>query len=130
MDGKETAKNIDEFIMGYPPDVQEILQQLRATIQRNAPDAKETISYGIPTFTLKGNLVHFSAYKKHVGFYPGAEGIAAFAAEFSKYETSKGTVRFPIEQPIPNALIEKVVQYRVQQNLAKAEAKLRQKKKK
>lgn len=104
--------NIDEFISGYPANVQKILQKLRQTIQKAAPQSKETISYGIPTFTLGGkNLVHFSAYEHHIGFYPGAQAIIDFARDLKVYKTSKGTVQFPLDKPIPHELIDKITRY-------------------
>lgn len=108
-------KTIDEFISNYPENVQEILQKIRQTIHEVAPEAKEKISYGIPTFTLKGNLVHFSAYEHHIGFYPGAGAIVAFKDDLKAYNTSKGTVRFPLDQPIPYDLIKNITLYRVSQ---------------
>lgn len=115
--------NIDAFISGFPPETQEILEQLRATIKNAAPDAEEKISYGIPTFSLKGNLVHFAAYKHHIGFYPGASGIEAFKNELTPYKLSKGTVQFPLGQPLPLGLITQMVLFRVKENLKKAESK-------
>jgi len=106
-------KNIDEYIGLFPPEVQRILQQLRETIQEAAPEAAEAISYGIPTFKLNGNLVHFAAYKKHIGFYPTPSAIAAFTKELSLYKQSKGAVQFPINQPIPFYLVSKMVEYKV-----------------
>lgn len=117
------AKNIDEFIAGYPEDVQKILRKIRATIKKAAPNAEETIHYGIPTFTLNGNLVHFSAFKKHIGFYPTPSGIAKFKNELSAYESAKGSVKFPLDQPIPYELIAKIVKFRVKENLEKAKTK-------
>ena len=120
----ETApKNIDEYIAGFPHDVQEILEKIRMTIRKAAPDAEETIKYQIPTFTLQGNLVHFGAYKKHIGFYPAPTGLEEFKEELSAYEGSKGTLRFPLDTPIPYDLISKIVKYRVKENLERAEAK-------
>lgn len=113
------AKNIDAFISTFPDDVQLKLQQLRTTILKAAPKATEDIKYGIPTFVLNGNLVHFSAYKNHIGFYPGAAGIASFSKELSKYETSKGTVQFPLDKPLPLSIITRIVKFRVKQNLLK-----------
>jgi uncharacterized protein YdhG (YjbR/CyaY superfamily) len=118
-----TAKDIDEYIEGFPQDVQEILQKVRATIRGAAPEADETIKYGIPTFSLKGNLVHFAAFKEHIGFYPTPTGIEKFKDELSIYETSKGTVQFPLDEPIPFDLIDRIVKFRVTENLEKAEAK-------
>ena len=105
-------------------DIQEILKKLKATIRKAAPDAEETINYQIPTFTLKGNLVNFAAFKKHIGFYPTPTGIEAFKKELSTYEGAKGSVKFPIDKPIPFDLISKIVRFRVKENLDKAEAKV------
>jgi uncharacterized protein YdhG (YjbR/CyaY superfamily) len=116
-------RNIDEYIDRFPPEVQVILQKIRATIRKAAPDAEEAIKYLIPTFTLKGNLVHFAAYKKHIGFYPAPRGNKVFEEELSKYEGGKGTLQFPLEKPIPFDLISKIVKFRVKENLAKAAAK-------
>jgi uncharacterized protein YdhG (YjbR/CyaY superfamily) len=116
-------QNIDEYIAGFPHDVQEILEKIRMTIRKAAPDAEETINYQIPTFTLKGNLVHFAAFKKHIGFYPTPTGIEKFKNELSVYEGAKGSVKFPLDKPIPFALISKIVKFRVKENLARAEAK-------
>ncbi len=110
-------KTIDEFISNYPENVQGILQKIRQTIHGVTPEAKEKISYGIPTFTLKGNLVHFSAYEHHIGFYPGAGAIVAFKDDLKAYNTSKGTVQFPLDQPIPYDLIKKITKYCVQKKL-------------
>jgi uncharacterized protein YdhG (YjbR/CyaY superfamily) len=113
---------IDEYIAGFPEGVQEILQKTRMTIREAAPDAEEAIRYGIPTFTLKGNLVHFGAYKKHIGFYPAPRGIEKFREELSAYEGAKGTARFPLDKPIPYDLISRIVRFRVEDNLAIARA--------
>jgi len=118
-----TPRTIDEYIAGFPKDVQEILEKIRATIRTAAPGAGETIKYQIPTFTLEGNLVHFGAYKKHIGFYPAPTGIEKFKSELAVYGRSKGTIQFPLDQPIPYDLIEKIVRFRVKENLARAEAK-------
>lgn len=112
-------KNIDEYISNFPDDTQVILQKIRQTVQKVAPEATEKISYGIPTFVFNGNLVHFSAYDKHIGFYPGAASILAFKDELMGYETSKGTIRFSLNKPIPYDLIETITKFCVQQNLAK-----------
>jgi uncharacterized protein YdhG (YjbR/CyaY superfamily) len=114
---------IDEYIAGFPHEVQEILEKIRTTIRKAAPGAEETISYQIPTFTLKGNLVHFAAFKKHIGFYPTSTGIVKFKKELAAYEGAKGSVRFPLDKPIPFALISRIVKFRVKENLARAEAK-------
>ena len=125
--GQTAPTTIDEYIASFPPEVQEKLETIRATIRKAAPKAEEAISYMIPTFRLHGNLVHFAAYKKHIGFYPGAGGIAAFEEELAGYETSKGTVQFPLEKRLPLPLITKIVKFRVQQNLDKAAAKAKKK---
>jgi uncharacterized protein YdhG (YjbR/CyaY superfamily) len=96
---------IDEYIAGFPHEVQEILEKIRTTIRKAAPHAEETISYQMPTFTLQGNLVHFAAFKKHIGFYPTPTGIEKFKDELSVYEGAKGSVRFPLDKPIPFGLI-------------------------
>ena len=119
------AKDIDEFIAGYPENIQKILKKIRATIRKAAPKAEETINYGIPTFTLNGNLVHFSAFKKHIGFYPAPSGIENFKTELSAYESAKGSVKFPLDQPIPFDLITKIVKFRGKENLKKAKQKRR-----
>src|SRR5512145_406013 len=109
---KGQYKDIDQYIALFPKEVQEVLGKLRSTIKETAPDATEAISYGIPTFKLNGNLVHFAAYKNHVGFYPGAEAIVVFEKELAPYKQSKGTVQFPIEEPIPYDLVKRIVEYR------------------
>jgi uncharacterized protein YdhG (YjbR/CyaY superfamily) len=116
-------KDINAYIAGFPEDVQAILQKIRATIQEAAPEATEAISYQMPTFRLKGNLVHFAAYKNHVGFYPTPSGIVEFEKELSKYKGAKGSVQFPLDQPIPYNLIRRITEFRVNENAAKAAAK-------
>lgn len=120
---KPLATTIDEYIAMFPEDVQVVLQQIRATIKAAAPDAVEKISYQMPTFAQKGNLVHFGAFKTHVGFYPVPSGIEAFKDELAVYKQGKGSVQFPLDQPMPLDLITRIVQFRVQENLAKAQAK-------
>lgn len=127
MRNKVEFSTIDEYIATFPKDVQKILKRLRATIKAAAPDAEEKISYQIPTFALKGNLVHFAAYKNHIGFYPGASGIKTFAQELSNYQTSKGTVQFPLQDPLPLDLIANIVQFRAVENLQLAEMKVAKK---
>ena len=112
--------NVDAYISQFPADVQAQLQQLRKIIHTAAPDANEKISYGIPTFYLHGNLVHFAAYRNHIGFYPSSSGVLAFAQELAAYKTSRGTVQFPLGQPLPVELIKKIVAFRVTENLAAA----------
>ena len=114
---------IDEYIAEFPNDVQKILKKVRATIRKAAPHAEETIKYQIPTFTYQGNLVHFAAFKNHIGFYPAPSGIDQFKKEIASYRRGKGTLQFPLDQPIPFALISKIVKFRVQQNLEKAKKK-------
>jgi uncharacterized protein YdhG (YjbR/CyaY superfamily) len=115
----QTPTTIDEYIAGFPPDVQAILEKIRGTIREAAPGAAEAIKYQMPTFTLNGNLVHFAAFKKHIGFYPVPTGIAAFKDELSVYQGGKGSVQFPLDQPIPYDLIRRIVGFRVQENLGK-----------
>lgn len=116
-------KNVDEYISLFPLNVREILEKIRLTIREAAPDAKEKISYRMPTFYLKGNLVHFAAFKNHIGFYPTSSGIEEFEQEISAYKSSKGAVQFPLDQPIPYDLISKIVKFRVEENLEKAKSK-------
>lgn len=107
---------IDGYIKSFPGEIQTILQEIRQTIGKSAPDAGETISYDIPTFDLNGkHLVHFAAFKKHIGFFPTPSGVDAFKDELSDYKTSKGTIRFPLNKPIPYDLIEKIVKFRVRE---------------
>lgn len=130
MDGsKARFSSIDEYIATFPDEIQIILKELRATIKAAAPEAEEKISYQMPTFALKGNLVHFAAYKNHIGFYPAPHGIEQFKDALSLYESSKGAVRFPIDKPLPLKLISEIVQFRVAENLKKAEEKSRKRKK-
>lgn len=117
------AENIDGYIATFPDDVQKLLQQMRELIRIAAPKAEETIKYAIPTFAQYGNLVHFAGYKSHVGFYPAPSGIEAFKKELSVYKSSKGAVQFPLDKPLPSALITKIVKYRLNENIAAAEAK-------
>ncbi|MBP6469152.1 MAG: DUF1801 domain-containing protein [Chloroflexi bacterium] len=123
MDDKPKPKNIDEYIATFPEDVQVMLAELRATIQAAAPAAEEKISYQMPTFALNGNLVHFAAFKNHIGLYPAPTGLEAFQEELSVYKTGKGSVQFPIDQPLPLDLIRKIVHYRVAENAQRAAAK-------
>ncbi len=116
-------KNMDEYIAGFPADVQEILEKIRMTIRKAAPAAEETFKYKMPTFTLKGNLVYFAAFKDHIGFYPPTAGTAEFNKELSVYEGPKRSLRFPLDQPIPYTLISKIVKVRVKENLTREKAK-------
>ncbi|PKW29955.1 iron chaperone [Flavobacterium lindanitolerans] len=116
-----TAKpdNIDEYIATFPHDVQKILEEVRSTIQKAAPEATEAIKYAIPTFVLNGNLVHFAAFKNHIGFYPAPEGMEEFDRELTAYKKGKGSVQFPFDQPIPLDLIARITAFRVKQNSEK-----------
>ena len=108
--------NIDQYIQSFPALFQVRMQEMRKAIQKAAPMAQECINYAMPTFKLHGNLVHFAAYKHHIGFYPAPSGIEAFKAELRPYKTSKGAVQFPIDQPLPLDLITKIVLFRVYEN--------------
>jgi uncharacterized protein YdhG (YjbR/CyaY superfamily) len=119
---KTIDKTIDKYIASFPPEVQAILKTIRLTIRNAAPDAQETISYNIPTFTLNGTLVHFAAFKKHIGFFPPVRGDVRLEKAASIYAGEKGNLRFPLDQPIPYSLIERLVKLRVKQNLAKLRA--------
>jgi uncharacterized protein YdhG (YjbR/CyaY superfamily) len=116
---KVAAKTIDEHIHAFAPETQAILEKVRQTIKSVAPQATEAISYGIPTFRLNGNLVHFAGYAHHVGFYPGSEAIEVFREEIKGYKTSRGTIQFPLDKPIPYDLIKKITEFRVQRSLQK-----------
>jgi uncharacterized protein YdhG (YjbR/CyaY superfamily) len=116
------AKNIDEYIEQFPKEIQKLLTEMRITIQKAAPKAEEAIKYAMPTFTLNGNLVHFAAFKNHIGFYPAPQGIEEFKNELSKYNGSKGAVQFPLDKPLPLTLVSKIVKFRVKKNLEKASA--------
>ena len=121
-DNRAPPSRIDEYIAAFPTDVQAVLEQVRDTIRKAAPAATEKISYGIPTFALHGNLVHFAAWRTHIGFYPGAAGIAKFKKELTGYASAKGSVQFPLAKPMPLALITKIVRFRVTENTAKSAA--------
>ena len=110
---------ITDYILQFPADVQQKLNELRAAILEIVPNATEKIAYGIPTFYVKGNLVHFAAYKSHIGFYPASSGIDAFREELAPYKLSRGTVQFPLDKPLPMELIRRIVKYRLAENLAK-----------
>ena len=111
--------SIDEYIAAFSPEIQEKLRAMRAAIHAAAPDASEKISYQMPTFYLNGNLVHFAAFKNHIGFYPAPRGIEAFAAELARYPGSKGAIRFPLDQPLPLDLVGRIVQFRAAENRLK-----------
>jgi len=111
-------KDFDEYIALFPSNIQTTLQKLRSVIREAAPDSTEAISYQMPTFRLNGNLVHFAAYKNHIGFYPGPSAIITFYEDLSAYDLSKGTIRFPIDEELPFDLIIAIVKYRANENLA------------
>jgi uncharacterized protein YdhG (YjbR/CyaY superfamily) len=120
---KNIATDVDSYIAAYPAKVQKMLKQLRSVIKKTAPDAEESISYMMPAYKLHGPLVYFGGYENHIGFYPTGSGIAPFQKEIAAYKNSKGAVQFPLDQPLPLDLIEKMVKYRVKENLAKADIK-------
>ncbi|MEQ8236008.1 MAG: DUF1801 domain-containing protein [Syntrophomonadaceae bacterium] len=119
---KPRPRSIDEYISHFPPSIQEILQELRQTIQAAAPGSQEKISYQMPTFWLGGNLVHFAVYKHHIGFYPTPSAIEAFQEELMAYKSSKGAVQFPLGEPLPLELISRMVKFRVAENLSEAKS--------
>lgn len=119
-----TPRTIDEYIARFPPEVQELLQKVRTTIKKVVPKAEETISYKMPTFTLNGSyLIYFAGYKKHISLYPAPIGNPEFAEEIAPYESGRGTLKFPLEKPIPYKLITRIVKFRAKENLARAQAK-------
>ena len=120
---QQQPTTIDEYIADFPENVQPHLEKVRAAIRKAAPDAEEAIKYSMPTFVLNGNLIHFAGWTNHVGLYPGSKPIETFKDELAKYEISKGTVRFPLDKPIPLALIGKITKYCVKRNAERAAAK-------
>jgi uncharacterized protein YdhG (YjbR/CyaY superfamily) len=121
MPKKKSPKTIDEYIDTHPKEIQRLLQGVRQSIREAIPEVGETISYGIPTFKLCGkNLVHFAAFENHIGFYPTSSGIAAFKKQLSNYKTSKGTVQFPLDEPIPHNLVKNITRFRVAEVLDKS----------
>jgi len=124
----KTPKDIDEYIAGFPKDVQKILNKIRSTIKKAAPKAEEAISYQIPTFRLNGNLIHFAAYKNHIGLYPAPRAVEKFKKVLARYGAGNGTLRIPLDEPIPYDLITKIVEFRAKQNLEKAKEKAKGKK--
>jgi len=115
----KSADTIDSYIKAFPQETRTLLDHMRLTIQKAAPDATEKISYGMPTFFYNGNLVHFAAFKKHIGFFPTPSAIEAFQKELKPYKTSKGAVQFPMTDPLPLKLIARMVEFRVKENAAK-----------
>lgn len=120
---KAGFSSIDEYIATFPPDIQKILEKIRAIVKAAAPEAQEKISYQMPTFFLNGNLVHFAAFKNHIGFYPTPSGIEKFKKELAGYQGAKGSVQFPLDEPIPYALISEIVKFRVEENSQAANTK-------
>lgn len=110
-------KNFDEYIVAFPAETQKILKQLRETIKKAAPAADEVISYGMPSFRQNGSLLYFAAFKNHIGFYPTATGIEAFETKLSTYKWAKGSIQFPLDNPLPFGLITKIVKFRVNENM-------------
>ena len=127
-ENKVIPRSIEEYILQFPPEIQEILQKLRKVIKEAAPEAQEKISWGMATFELHGNLVHFAAFKNHIGFYPSPSGIDNFKNELTEYSGAKGSVQFPIKKPIPYELISKIVKFRIAENIKIAEDKAKKKK--
>ncbi|NOU81062.1 hypothetical protein GC101_19550 [Paenibacillus sp. LMG 31459] len=127
-ENKVTYESVDQYISAYAPEVQEILQTLRKVIREAAPEAEEKISYQMPTFFLHKNLVHFAAFKNHIGFYPAPQGIEAFKEELAKYKGAKGSVQFPLHEPLPYELITRIVKFRVEENQQQAAGKAQKKK--
>ena len=117
------VQNVDEYISSFSKDTQKLLKQLRATIRKAAPQAEETISYQMPAYNLYGKVVYFAAYEKHIGFYPMPSAIENFKKELAGYNTSKGTVQFPLDKPLPLPLIAKITAFRVKENIQAAEIK-------
>jgi uncharacterized protein YdhG (YjbR/CyaY superfamily) len=120
VDKKNVANNVDEYIAQFPANVKTTLEKLRKGIKTAAPNAEEVISYMMPAYKYHGMLVYFAGYKNHIGFYPGAAGIAAFKDKIAVYKNAKGSVQFPIDQPLPLGLITEIVQFRVKQNEEKS----------
>ncbi|HEY6503542.1 MAG TPA: DUF1801 domain-containing protein [Chitinophagaceae bacterium] len=123
--GSTIPQSIDEYIADFPKPIRDMLEKMRIAIRKAAPGAEETIKYAIPTFAYKGNLVHFAAYKNHIGFYPAPSGINAFKKELAGYEQSKGAIRFPLDRPVPASLVSQIVKFRVKENEEKFSVKNR-----
>lgn len=123
VDTSNTPESIDQYIAQFEPEIQERLNAMRATIHENAPDATEKIAYQMPTFVLFGNLVHFAAFKHHIGFYPAPSGVSEYAQELARYKTAKGSIQFPLDEPLPLGLVAEVVRFRVAENTAKHDLK-------
>jgi uncharacterized protein YdhG (YjbR/CyaY superfamily) len=121
--GAKVADDVNEYISGFPPSTQKLLKQLRSTIKKAAPKAEEGISYRMPAYKLSGVLVYFAGYKNHIGFYPGASGVASFKKQLGAYKIAKGSIQFPLDQSLPLDLVSKIVSFRVAQNLEKEDLK-------
>jgi uncharacterized protein YdhG (YjbR/CyaY superfamily) len=121
---KNAPTTIDAYIASFPPDIQKILQQIRATVRKAAPKAEEAIRYAMPTFLQDGHLVLFAAFKNHIGFFPAPTGVASFKTALAPYKTGKGSVQFPLDQPMPVGLITNIVKYRIKKNAEAAGAKV------
>ena len=129
MDATSTKfRTVDEYLAGFPPSTKKMMQELRTAIKQAAPEAEEVISYNMPAYKLKGVLVYFAGYKGHIGFYPLPSAIEAFKKELAAYEQSKGTVRFPLDEPLPVKIVTKLVKFRVKENLEKDDLKSKKKK--
>lgn len=126
---KNTPQNVDEYIAGFPAATQKLLKQLRKTIVKAAPGAEEVISYRMPAYKFHGMLVYFAGYEHHIGFYPGASGIAAFKKKLSAYKSAKGSVQFPLNEPLPLEIVTAIVMFRVKENLEKLALKAKKKNK-
>ena len=124
-----SSAEVDNYISRFSTETRKVLEEMRSTLKLAAPKADEVMSYGIPTLTLGGNLVHFGAFKNHIGFYPGSSGVAAFQEELSVYKGAKGSIQFPMDKPLPLDLITRIAKFRVEENLAKLLAKSAKKKK-
>ena len=120
---RDQTGNMDGYIAGFPEQIRKKLEEMRTIIRKAAPGAEETINYGVPTFKLNGNLVHFGGFKNHIGFYPAPSGIEAFKKELSVYEGAKGSVKFPVDKSLPASLITKIVKFRVKENLGRTKQK-------
>jgi uncharacterized protein YdhG (YjbR/CyaY superfamily) len=129
METTSTPQSIDEYIAGFPENVQALMQQLRKTINEAAPEAKEKISWGLATFTLEGNLIHFAGNKKHIGLYPGAEVIEVFKEKLNPFKTSKGTIQLPLDKPMPLPLVAEIVSFNIVRRKEEAEKRRKGKKK-
>jgi uncharacterized protein YdhG (YjbR/CyaY superfamily) len=123
MTDRTAPRTIDEYIAAFPPEVQSILKKIRSTIKEAAPQAKEKISYKIPAFTLDGDLIYFAAFKKHIGIYPPVRGDAKLIKELSRYRGEKGNLKLPLDEPIPYALISRLVRFRVKEHRKKLASK-------